>query len=64
MKFPTTEEEIKIFAQNQEILRELYKIQQAERERKVLDKKRDYAYNKRRERGAKIRLSKTTLSEF
>ncbi len=64
MNFPMTDEEIKIFAHNQGVLRKLCEEQKAERQRKVLDKCRDYEASKRRARGVRIRFSRNALSEF
>lgn len=64
MKFPMTEEEIKIFAHNQGMLRSIYEEERLKRQRNVLDKCRDYENNKRREKGVKIRLFRNTLSQF
>jgi hypothetical protein len=62
--FPRTDEEIKIFAHNQGMLRKICEEERAIKNRIRLDKCREYAFNKRRERGVKIRFSRNTLSQF
>lgn len=64
MNFTMTEEDIKIFAHNQGVLRKLCETQKAKKQREVLDKCRDYQTIKRRARGVRIRFSRNALSEF